>query len=163
PAGVVCEIMNEDGTMARVPDLVPYCEPHGLRMITVADLIEYRRRTEKLVQRVVSVRLPTEYGLFTATAFREALTGREHLRLDTVGANLALGFAADEREWGIRNEVLAELGVEAMRVLTNDAMMVSGVEVYGLRVAEQVPIEVPPHPENVRYLAATRDKRGHKL
>ncbi|HEU5243708.1 MAG TPA: 3,4-dihydroxy-2-butanone-4-phosphate synthase, partial [Gaiellaceae bacterium] len=71
PAGVVCEIMNEDGTMARVPDLVPYCERHGLRMITVADLIEYRRRTEKLVERVVSVQLPTEFGLFTATAFRE--------------------------------------------------------------------------------------------
>ncbi|HJQ73890.1 MAG TPA: bifunctional 3,4-dihydroxy-2-butanone-4-phosphate synthase/GTP cyclohydrolase II [Gaiellaceae bacterium] len=81
PAGVVCEIMNEDGTMARVPDLVPYCERHGLRMITVADLIEYRRRTEKLVERVVTVQLPTEYGLFTATAFRETLTGRDHLAL----------------------------------------------------------------------------------
>src|SRR5438034_6050799 len=75
PAGVVCEIMNEDGTMARVPDLVPYCELHGLRMVTVADLIEYRRRTEKLVERVVTVQLPTEYGAFTATAFRETLTG----------------------------------------------------------------------------------------
>src|SRR6516162_2081 len=81
PAGVVCEIMNEDGTMARVPDLVPYCELHGLRMITVADLIEYRRRTEKLVERDVAVQLPTVYGLFTATAFREKLTGREHLAL----------------------------------------------------------------------------------
>jgi 3,4-dihydroxy 2-butanone 4-phosphate synthase / GTP cyclohydrolase II len=81
PAGVVCEIMNEDGTMARVPDLVPYCERHGLRMITVADLIEYRRRTEKLIERVVSVQLPTDYGLFTATAFRETLTGRDHLAL----------------------------------------------------------------------------------
>src|SRR3954454_10689416 len=79
PSGVICEIMNEDGTMARVPDLVPYCERHGLRMITVADLIEYRRRTEKLVERVVSVQLPTEFGLFTATAFRETLTGRDHL------------------------------------------------------------------------------------
>src|ERR1700758_2604966 len=77
PAGVVCEIMNEDGTMARVPDLVPYCDRHGLKMVTVADLIEYRRRTEKLVERVVSVRLPTEYGAFTAHAFRATLTGRE--------------------------------------------------------------------------------------
>src|SRR5499425_1126305 len=77
PAGVVCEIMNEDGTMARVHDLVPYCERHGLQMITVADLIEYRRRTEKLVERVVSTRLPTEYGEFHAIAFRETLTGRE--------------------------------------------------------------------------------------
>jgi 3,4-dihydroxy 2-butanone 4-phosphate synthase/GTP cyclohydrolase II len=238
PSGVVCEIMNEDGTMARVPDLVPYCERHGLRMITVADLIEYRRRTEKLIERVVTVQLPTEYGLFTATAFRETLTGRDHLALvmgevgddvlvrvhsecltgdvfhslrcdcgeqleaalaaiaaegrgvllymaqegrgigllnklrayelqeqglDTVDANLALGFAADEREWGIGNQILAELGITTMRLLTNNPKKVSGVEAYGLKVTEQVPIEMPPHPENVRYLAAKRDKLGHKL
>jgi 3,4-dihydroxy 2-butanone 4-phosphate synthase / GTP cyclohydrolase II len=238
PSGVVCEIMNEDGTMARVPDLVPYCERHGLRMITVADLIEYRRRTEKLVERVVSVQLPTEFGLFTGIAFRETLTGREHLALvmgevgddvlvrvhsecltgdvfhslrcdcgeqleaalaaiaaegrgvllymaqegrgigllnklrayelqeqglDTVDANLALGFAADEREWGIGNQILAELGITTMRLLTNNPKKVSGVEAYGLKVTEQVPIEMPPHPENVRYLAAKRDKLGHKL
>ena len=238
PAGVVCEIMNEDGTMARVPDLVPYCERHGLRMITVGDLIEYRRRTEKLVERVVTVQLPTEYGAFTAIAFRETLTGRDHLALvmgelggdvlvrvhsecltgdvfhslrcdcgeqleaalaaiaaegrgvllymaqegrgigllnklkayelqeqglDTVDANLALGFAADEREWGIGNQILAELGITTMRLLTNNPKKVSGVEAYGLKVTEQVPIEMPPHPENVRYLAAKRDKLGHKL
>ena len=238
PAGVVCEIMNEDGTMARVPDLVPYCERHGLRMITVADLIEYRRRTEKLVERVVVRELPTEYGDFTAIAFRETLTGREHLALvmgevgddvlvrvhsecltgdvfhslrcdcgeqleaalaaiaaegcgvllymaqegrgigllnklrayelqeqglDTVDANLALGFAADEREWGIGNQILADLGITTMRLLTNNPKKVSGVEAYGLEVTEQVPIEMPPHPENVRYLAAKRDKLGHKL
>ncbi|HLY86125.1 MAG TPA: bifunctional 3,4-dihydroxy-2-butanone-4-phosphate synthase/GTP cyclohydrolase II [Gaiellaceae bacterium] len=238
PAGVVCEIMNEDGTMARVPDLVPYCERHGLRMVTVADLIEYRRRTEKLVERVVSVRLPTEYGAFTAIAFRETLTGRDHLALvmgelgddvlvrvhsecltgdvfhslrcdcgeqleaalaaiaaegsgvllymaqegrgigllnklkayelqeqglDTVDANLALGFAADEREWGIGNQILAELGITTMRLLTNNPKKVSGVEAYGLKVTEQVPIEMPPNPENARYLAAKRDKLGHKL
>jgi 3,4-dihydroxy 2-butanone 4-phosphate synthase / GTP cyclohydrolase II len=238
PAGVVCEIMNEDGTMARVPDLVPYCERHALRMITVADLIEYRRRTEKLVERVVSVQLPTEFGAFKAIAFRETLTGRDHLALvmgevgddvlvrvhsecltgdvfhslrcdcgeqlsaalaaiaaegsgvllymaqegrgigllnklrayelqeqglDTVEANLALGFAADEREWGIGNQILAELGITTMRLLTNNPKKVSGVEAYGLKVTEQVPIEVPPHPENARYLAAKRDKLGHKL
>ena len=238
PAGVVCEIMNEDGTMARVPDLVPYIEQHGLRMITVADLIEYRRRTEKLIERVVTVQLPTEYGLFTAIAFRETLTGRDHLALvmgevgenvlvrvhsecltgdvfhslrcdcgeqleaalaaiaaegrgvllymaqegrgigllnklkayelqeqglDTVDANLALGFAADEREWGIGNQILADLGITTMRLLTNNPKKVSGVEAYGLKVTEQVPIEMPPHPENVRYLAAKRDKLGHKL
>jgi len=238
PAGVVCEIMNEDGTMARVPDLVPYCERHGLRMITVADLIEYRRRTEKLVERVVSVQLPTEFGAFAAIAFRETLTGREHVALvmgevgedvlvrvhsecltgdvfhslrcdcgeqleaalgaiaaegrgvllymaqegrgigllnklkayelqeqglDTVDANLALGFAADEREWGIGNQILADLGITTMRLLTNNPKKVSGVEAYGLKVTEQVPIEMPPHPENVRYLAAKRDKLGHKL
>jgi len=238
PAGVVCEIMNEDGTMARVPDLVPYCERHGLKMITVADLIEHRRRTERLVERVVSVQLPTEYGEFTAVAFRETLTGREHVALvmgeigddvlvrvhsecltgdvfhslrcdcgeqlesalatiaaegngvvlymaqegrgigllnklrayelqeqglDTVDANLALGFAADEREWGIGNQILADLGITTMRLLTNNPKKVSGVEAYGLRVIEQVPIEMQPHPENVRYLAAKRDKLGHKL
>jgi 3,4-dihydroxy 2-butanone 4-phosphate synthase/GTP cyclohydrolase II len=238
PAGVVCEIMNEDGTMARVPDLVPYCERHGLKMITVADLIEYRRRNEKLVERVVSVRLPTAYGEFQAIAFREALTGRDHVALvigeigddvlvrvhsecltgdvfhslrcdcgeqlesalatiaaagngvvlymaqegrgigllnklrayelqeqglDTVEANVALGFAADEREWGIGNQILAELGITTMRLLTNNPKKVSGVEAYGLRVTEQVPIEMPPHAENVRYLAAKRDKLGHKL
>jgi len=238
PAGVVCEIMNEDGTMARVPDLVPYCERHELRMITVADLIEYRRRTEKLVERVVSVQLPTEFGHFTAIAFRETLTGRDHVALvmgevgenmlvrvhsecltgdvfhslrcdcgeqleaalgaiaaegrgvvlymaqegrgigllnklkayelqerglDTVDANLALGFAADEREWGIGNQILAELGITTMRLLTNNPKKVSGVEAYGLRVTEQVPIEMSPHPENARYLAAKRDKLGHKL
>jgi 3,4-dihydroxy 2-butanone 4-phosphate synthase/GTP cyclohydrolase II len=238
PAGVVCEIMNEDGTMARVPDLVPYCERHGLRMITVADLIEHRRRTEKLVERVVTVQLPTPYGAFTATAFRETLTGRQHLALvlgepgadmlvrvhsecltgdvfhslrcdcgeqldaalaaiaeegrgvllymaqegrgigllnklrayelqeqglDTVDANLALGFAADEREWGIGNQILAELGLTSIRLLTNNPKKVSGLQAWGLEVTEQVPIEVAPHPENARYLAAKRDKLGHKL
>ena len=238
PAGVICEIMNPDGTMARVPDLIPYCEDHRLRMVTVADLIEYRRKTEKLVERVVSINLPTEYGAFTAIAFRETLTGRDHLALvmgevgddvlvrvhsecltgdvfhslrcdcgeqleaalaaiaaegsgvllymaqegrgigllnklkayelqeqglDTVEANLALGFAADEREWGIGNQILADLGITTMRLLTNNPKKVSGVEAYGLKVTEQVPIEMPPHPENVRYLAAKRDKLGHKL
>src|ERR1700741_3271805 len=238
PSGVVCEIMNDDGTMARVPDLVPYCERHGLRMITVSDLIEYRRRTEKLVERVVSVQLPTEFGSFTAIAFRETLTGRDHLALvmgevgddvlvrvhsecltgdvfpsfrcdcgeqleaalaaiaaegngvllymaqegrgigllnklkayelqerclDTVDAKLALGFAADERGWGVGNQILADLGITTMRLLTNNPKKVSGVEAYGLKVTEQVPIEMPPHPENVRYLAAKRDKLGHKL
>jgi len=238
PAGVVCEIMNEDGTMARVPDLVPYCELHGLRMITVADLIEYRRRTEKLIERVVTVQLPTEFGLFTATAFRETLTGRDHLALvmgevgddvlvrvhsecltgdvfhslrcdcgeqlenalqqlaredrgvllymaqegrgigllnklrtyelqeqglDTVEANLELGFAADAREWGIGNQILADLGLTTIRILTNNPKKISGLEGYGLTVVEQVPIEVPPNAENRRYLAAKRDKLGHRL
>ena len=238
PAGVVCEIMNEDGTMARVPDLVPYCERHGLRMITVADLIEYRRRTEKLVERVVSVQLPTEFGAFAAIAFRETLTGREHVALvmgevgedvlvrvhsecltgdvfhslrcdcgeqleaalgaiaaegrgvllymaqegrgigllnklkayelqeqglDTVEANLALGFAADEREWGIGCQILGDLGLSTIRLLTNNPKKVSGLEAWGLKVTEQVPIEMPPNDENRRYLAAKRDKLGHRL
>jgi 3,4-dihydroxy 2-butanone 4-phosphate synthase / GTP cyclohydrolase II len=240
PAGVVCEVMNEDGTMARVPDLVPYCEEHGLRLITVADLIEYRRRHEKLVERTTSVRLPTGYGDFTAVAFRERLTGKHHLALvkgevdgqhdvlvrvhsecltgdvfhslrcdcgeqldqalqqiaaedrgvllymaqegrgigllnklrayelqeqglDTVEANLELGFEADAREWGIGNQILADLGLTTIRILTNNPKKISGLEGYGLTVTEQVPIETPPNTENRRYLAAKRDKLGHRL
>ncbi|HEY7017362.1 MAG TPA: bifunctional 3,4-dihydroxy-2-butanone-4-phosphate synthase/GTP cyclohydrolase II [Gaiellaceae bacterium] len=240
PAGVVCEVMNDDGTMARVPDLVPYCEEHGLKMITVADLIEYRRRHEKLVERTTSVRLPTAYGEFTAVAFRETLTGKHHLALvkgdidgahdvlvrvhsecltgdvfhslrcdcgeqldqalcqlaredrgvllymaqegrgigllnklrayelqeqglDTVEANLELGFAADAREWGIGNQILADLGLTTIRILTNNPKKISGLEGYGLTVTEQVPIELPPNEENRRYLAAKRDKLGHRL
>ncbi|HET8606061.1 MAG TPA: bifunctional 3,4-dihydroxy-2-butanone-4-phosphate synthase/GTP cyclohydrolase II [Gaiellaceae bacterium] len=240
PAGVVCEIMNEDGTMARVRDLVPYCERHGLKMIAVADLVEYRRRTEKLVERAVTAALPTEYGEFQAVAFRETLTGKHHVALvmgevegaddvlvrvhsecltgdvfhslrcdcgeqldtalhaiaaegrgvllymaqegrgigllnklkayelqeqglDTVDANLALGFAADEREWGIGNQILAELGLSTIRLLTNNPKKVSGLSAFGLEVTEQLPIEVPPNEQNRRYLAAKRDKLGHRL
>jgi 3,4-dihydroxy 2-butanone 4-phosphate synthase/GTP cyclohydrolase II len=240
PAGVVCEIMNDDGTMARVPDLIEYCERHGLKMITVADLIEYRRRTEKLVERTSAVRLPTAYGEFTAIAFREKLTGKHHLALvkgdidgvadvlvrvhsecltgdvfhslrcdcgeqleqalqqiaredrgvllymaqegrgigllnklkayelqegglDTVEANLELGFPADAREWGIGNQILADLGLSTIRILTNNPKKISGLEGYGLTVTEQVPIETSPNAENRRYLAAKREKLGHRL
>jgi 3,4-dihydroxy 2-butanone 4-phosphate synthase / GTP cyclohydrolase II len=240
PAGVVCEIMNEDGTMARVPDLVQYCRRHELKMITVAGLIEYRRRTEKLVERTVSVRLPTAYGEFTAVAFREKLTGKHHLALvkgdvdgvqdvlvrvhsecltgdvfhssrcdcgeqldqaltrigaeeravllymaqegrgigllnklkayelqesgfDTVEANLELGFPADARDWGIGSQILADLGLSTIRILTNNPKKISGLEGFGLTVVEQLPIEVPPNAENRRYLQAKRDKLEHKL
>jgi len=239
-AGVICEVMKDDGTMARVPDLVDFCAKHGLRLVTIADLIEYRRRHEKLIERQVTVRMPTVYGEFAATLFRETLTGKQHVALvkgelddaqdvlvrvhsecltgdvfhslrcdcgdqldaalqliaaeprgvllymaqegrgigllnklkayelqesglDTVDANLALGFAADEREWGIGNQILAELGLTTIRLLTNNPKKVSGLEAYGLKVTEQVPIEVPPNDENRRYLAAKRDKLGHRL
>jgi 3,4-dihydroxy 2-butanone 4-phosphate synthase / GTP cyclohydrolase II len=240
PAGVVCEVMNEDGTMARVPDLVEFCERHDIKLITVADLIEYRRRTEKLVQRTVSVRLPTAYGDFTAVAFREALSGKHHLALvkgevdgeedvlvrvhsecltgdvfhslrcdcgeqleqalaqisaedrgvllylaqegrgigllnklkayelqesglDTVEANLELGFPADAREWGIGNQILADLGLTTIRILTNNPKKITGLEGFGLTVVEQVAIETPPTSENRRYLETKRDKLGHRL
>jgi 3,4-dihydroxy 2-butanone 4-phosphate synthase / GTP cyclohydrolase II len=240
PAGVVCEVMNDDGTMARVDDLIPYCEQHGLKMITIADLIEYRRRHEKLVERTTSVRLPTAYGEFTAVAFRETLTGKHHVALvkggvdgaenvlvrvhsecltgdvfhslrcdcgeqleqallqiaaedrgvllymaqegrgigllnklkayelqengfDTVDANLELGFPADARDWGIGNQILADLGLTTIRILTNNPKKISGLEGYGLTVVEQVPIEVPPNAENRGYLLAKRDKLAHKL
>ncbi|HZO95911.1 MAG TPA: bifunctional 3,4-dihydroxy-2-butanone-4-phosphate synthase/GTP cyclohydrolase II [Gaiellaceae bacterium] len=240
PAGVVCEIMNEDGTMARVADLVPYCERHGLRMITVADLVEYRRRHEKLVERGPSTRLPTEYGEFTVVAFREKLTGKVHTALvcgevegardvlvrvhsecltgdvfhslrcdcgeqleqaliqiaregrgvllymsqegrgigllnklaayelqerglDTVEANMRLGFPADARDYGIGNQILADLGLTTIRILTNNPKKLTGIDGFGLTVVEQVPIEVAPNHENRRYLAVKRDKLGHRL
>jgi 3,4-dihydroxy 2-butanone 4-phosphate synthase/GTP cyclohydrolase II len=240
PAGVVCEIANEDGSMARVPDLIPYCERHGLKMITVSDLIEYRRRHEKLVERMTSVRLPTAYGEFTAVAFRETLTGKDHVALvkgevegrenvlvrvhsecltgdvfhslrcdcgeqleqalarigdeergvllymaqegrgigllnklkayelqenglDTVEANLELGFPADGREYGIGSQILHDLGLTTIRILTNNPKKITGIEAFGLKVVEQVPIEVAPNAENRGYLEAKRSKLGHRL
>jgi 3,4-dihydroxy 2-butanone 4-phosphate synthase / GTP cyclohydrolase II len=240
PAGVICEVMKEDGTMARVPDLVGYCAGHGIRLITVADLIEYRRRTEKLVERTTSVRLPTAYGEFTAVAYRETLTGKPHLALvkgevegaqnvlvrvhsecltgdvfhslkcdcgeqleeallqigaaergvllymsqegrgigllnklrayelqenglDTVDANLELGFQADAREWGIGYQILADLGLTTIRVLTNNPRKITGLQGYGLEVLEQLPIEVPPNAENRSYLRTKRERLGHRL
>jgi 3,4-dihydroxy 2-butanone 4-phosphate synthase/GTP cyclohydrolase II len=240
PAGVVCEIMNEDGTMARVPDLIPYCERHGLKLITTAALIEYRRRHERLVERMTTVAMPTVYGEFTAVAFRETLTGKHHVALvkgdvegaenvlvrvhsecltgdvfhslrcdcgeqleqaleqiaseergvllymaqegrgigllnklrayelqengyDTVEANLELGFQPDMRDYGIGNQILAELGLSTIRILTNNPKKITGIEGFGLEVVEQVPIETTPNAQNARYLATKRDKLGHKL
>jgi 3,4-dihydroxy 2-butanone 4-phosphate synthase / GTP cyclohydrolase II len=239
-SGVVCEIMNDDGTMARVPDLAPYCERHGLKMVTVADLVEYRRRHEKLVERGASVRLPTEHGEFTAVAFREKLNGKTHVALvkgdvdgaenvlvrvhsecltgdvfhslrcdcgeqldqalvqieaegrgvllymaqegrgigllnklrayelqeqglDTVEANLELGFPADARDYGIGNQILADLGLTTLRILTNNPKKLTGIDGFGLSVVEQVPIEVQPNAENRSYLSTKRDKLGHRL
>jgi len=240
PYGVVCEIMKDDGTMARVPDLVEYCARHGLKMITVADLIEYRRRHEKLVERTSSVRLPTAYGEFTAVAFREKLTGKHHVALvkgeiageeevlvrvhsecltgdvfhslrcdcgeqleaalatieregkgvllylsqegrgigllnklrayelqeqglDTVEANLELGFPADPRDYGIGYQILADLGLSTIRLLTNNPRKMESAVAYDLTVVEEVPIEVPPNLENERYLSTKRAKLGHRL
>jgi 3,4-dihydroxy 2-butanone 4-phosphate synthase/GTP cyclohydrolase II len=239
-AGVVCEIMNDDGTMARVDDLVPYCERHGLKMITVAELVEYRRRHEKLVERGAAVRLPTEFGEFRAVAFREKLTGKTHVALvkgdvdgaanvlvrvhsecltgdvfhslrcdcgeqldhalaqieaegsgvllymaqegrgigllnklrayelqeqglDTVEANVELGFPADARDYGIGNQILADLGLTTIRILTNNPKKLTGIDGFGLTVVEQVPIEVVPREENRAYLATKRAKLGHRL
>jgi 3,4-dihydroxy 2-butanone 4-phosphate synthase / GTP cyclohydrolase II len=240
PAGVVCEIMKDDGTMARVPDLVDFCERHGLKLVTVADLIEYRRRTEKLVERVVAVRLPTDYGDFQAVAYRETLTGKRHVALvkgdvegkedilvrvhsecltgdvfhsrrcdcgdqleqalarieqegegvllylaqegrgigllnklrayelqeqglDTVEANIELGFKADAREYGIGSQILADLGLTTIRVLTNNPKKISGISGFGLEVVSQEPIEVEPNDDNRDYLETKRDKLGHTI
>ena len=240
PAGVVCEIMKDDGTMARVPDLVPFCERHGLKMVTVADLIEYRRHHERLVERRTEVRMPTVHGEFRAIAFQETLTGKHHVALvkgdvagkenvlvrvhsecltgdvfhslrcdcgeqlavalerlddegegvllymaqegrgigllnklkayelqeqgrDTVEANVELGFPADAREYGIGNQILADLGLSTIRLLTNNPRKVDGIEGFGLTVVEQVPLEVEPNAENARYLETKREKLGHTL
>lgn len=240
PAAVICEVMNDDGTMARVPDLVRYCEQHGLKMVTVADLIEYRRRTEKLVERFVSVRLPSTYGEFTAVAFRELLTGKPHVALvkgevsgaedvlvrvhsecltgdvfhslrcdcgeqlemalrrieqegrgvllylsqegrgigllnklrayelqengrDTVDANVELGLPVDAREYGIGSQILVDLGLTTIRILTNNPKKISALSLFGLTVVSQEPIEVLPNDENRAYLEAKRDRLGHAI
>jgi 3,4-dihydroxy 2-butanone 4-phosphate synthase/GTP cyclohydrolase II len=240
PAGVICEVMNDDGTMARVPDLIPYCERHGLKLVTVADLIEYRRRHEKLVERETSVRMPTAYGEFTAVAFRETLTGKHHVALvkgdvsgkqnvlvrvhsecltgdvfhslrcdcgeqlesalsmietegrgvllylsqegrgigllnklkayklqeeglDTVDANLRLGLPADLRDYGIGAQILVDLGLSSIRILTNNPKKISGLAGHGLSVTDQIPIQHQPNPHNEAYLRAKAERLGHML
>jgi len=240
PAGVICEIMNEDGTMARVPDLIPYCEQHGLKMVTVADLIEYRRRTEKLIRTGAVVSLPTTWGDFTAHGYESILDGEQHLALvkgdvagkenvlvrvhsecltgdvfgslrcdcgeqlegamerieaeglgvllymaqegrgigllnklrayklqeegwDTVEANVELGFPADLRDYGIGAQILVDLGLTSIRIMTNNPRKLVGLEGYGLTITERVQLEVPPRDENLRYLQAKAAKMGHIL
>ena len=240
PAGVICEVMNDDGTMARVRDLVGYCARHGLKMITVADLIAYRRRHEKLVERVVETRLPTDFGEFAAVGFRSLVDGKHHVALvkgdvagkqdvlvrvhsecltgdvfhslrcdcgeqlesalsmieqegegvllylaqegrgigllnklkayklqeegyDTVDANLQLGLPADLRDYGIGAQILTDLGLSSIRILTNNPKKIRGLEGYGLSVAAQLPIEHVPNPHNEDYLRAKRERMGHTL
>jgi 3,4-dihydroxy 2-butanone 4-phosphate synthase/GTP cyclohydrolase II len=240
PAGVICEIMNDDGTMARVPDLMDYCARHGLKMVTVADLIAYRRRHEKLVERVVETSLPTDFGDFSAVGFRSLVDGKHHIAmvkgdvadaedvlvrvhsecltgdvfhsqrcdcglqletalaridaegcgvllylaqegrgigllnklkayklqeegLDTVDANLELGLPADLRDYGIGAQILVDLGLTTIRLLTNNPKKIVGLEGYGLKVSDQLPIAMPAGAHNRDYLRAKRDKLGHLL
>ncbi len=250
PAGLLIEIMNEDGTMARLPECMAFAEKHGIRIGTVADLVEYRRRRERIIERLPVVRMPTDEGYFDLYPYRsridrrvhvalvhgiprlddeggrfppieepvlvrvhsECLTGDvfgsrrcdcgEQLRLamrriqevergvllyirqegrgiglehklrayrlqekglDTVEANHRLGFKADAREYGTGAQILHDLGVRRMRLLTNNPKKLRGLEGYGLEVVEQVPLRIPPNPHNERYLKAKRDKLGHRL
>lgn len=240
PAGVICEIMNEDGTMARVPDLTRFAKKHGLLLITIADLIKYRVRTESLVRRVASARLPTAYGEFTVHAFANQIDKQTHIALvcgeikdgksvlvrvhsqcltgdvlhsircdcgaqldaamrriaaegrgvllylsqegrgiglankirayelqdegfDTVEANERLGFKADQRDYGMGVQILRELGVRTMRLLSNNPRKLVGIEGYGLSVTEWLPLEIPASDSTRKYLKTKKDKLGHKL
>ena len=240
PAGVLCEVVNEDGTMARMPDLVEFAEEHGLLIVSIGDLIAYRRHREKLVTRATEARIPTAFGTFTAVAY-ESYDGRTHMALvkgepagkpnvlvrvhsecftgdvlgsircdcgiqlneamrkieaegegvivyirghegrgiglrhkleayalqdgglDTVEANLELGFGADTRDYGVGAQILVDLGISTMRLLTNNPTKRAGLEGYGLEIVDRVALQTEPNPENLRYLQTKRDKLGHIL
>ena len=241
PAGVLAEIVNDDGTMQRRPDLERFAEEHGLVLVTIADLIRYRRHREKLVRRVSEARIPTQYGDFTAHVFESLLDGAEHLAFvrgevsgktnvlvrvhsecltgdvfgslrcdcgvqldramervaregegvvvylrghegrgiglghklrayslqdqgrDTVEANIELGFPPDSREYGIGSQILVDLGVTTMRLMTNNPAKYGGIDGYGLEIVERVPLNIEPNTENIAYLRAKQEKMGHLL
>lgn len=240
PAAVICEVMSPDGSMARMPDLKRFAEEHGLKIVSVNQIIAHRLRNERLVERVADSLMPTRYGEFRAIAYRTMIDTREHVAfvmgdlgegeavlarvhdqcvtgdvfgslrcdcgeqldkalrlvaeagrgvvvymdqegrgiglhnkirayhlqdggLDTVEANEALGFPADKREYGIGMQILLDLGVRKMRLMTNNPIKRAGLEGFGLEIVERVPIEVTPNPHNVRYLRTKREKMGHLL
>jgi 3,4-dihydroxy 2-butanone 4-phosphate synthase/GTP cyclohydrolase II len=240
PAGVICEIMNDDGTMARVPELTKFARKHGLLMVTIADLIKYRMRTERLVKRAASAELPTEQGAFRIVAYENQLDNETHIALvrgdigdgrdvlvrvhskcltgdvfhsgrcdcgaqletalariakegrgvllylnqegrgiglankirayelqdqglDTVEANERLGFKADQRDYGIGAQILSDLGVKTMRLLTNNPRKFVGLQGYGLAISEAVPLEIPASDSTRKYLKTKKDKLGHRL
>jgi 3,4-dihydroxy 2-butanone 4-phosphate synthase/GTP cyclohydrolase II len=240
PAGVICEIMNDDGTMARVPELTKFARKHGLLMITIADLIQYRMRTERLVTRAAHAQLPTEHGDFQIFAYDSVVDDMTHVALvrgdisdgkdvlvrvhskcltgdvfhsarcdcgaqlatamariaqegrgvllylnqegrgiglankirayelqdqgfDTVEANERLGFKPDQRDYGIGAQILTDLGVKTMRLLTNNPRKFVGLQGYGLSVSEAVPLEIPASESTRKYLKTKKDKLGHKL
>ncbi len=240
PVGVLCEILNPDGTMARVPDLFRIADHHGVRIVTVKDLIAYRMQGEKLIERLVTTTLPTRYGEFQLVLFRSTLDQAEHIALvkgpiradvpvlvrvhsecltgdvfgslrcdcgdqlhaalamvekagtgvvlymrqegrgiglvnklqayrlqddglDTVEANERLGFRPDLRDYGIGAQILKDLGLGKMRLLTNNPQKRVGLQGYGLDIVERVPLEIPPNASNERYLQTKRDKLGHLI
>jgi len=241
PAGVICEVMNDDGTMARLPELLRVAQQHDMKLISIADLIGYRRGLEMLVKRVAEAAIPTPYGEFRSFAYESLVDGREHVALvmgdlgdgvsvltrvhsecltgdvfgsrrcdcgaqldramemishegrgvvlyvrghegraiglshklrayelqdrgrDTVEANLELGFPADQRDYGIGAQILVDLGVRTMRLLTNNPTKRAGLEGHGLAIEERVPLRIDPTPENIGYLRTKQEKLGHLL
>jgi 3,4-dihydroxy 2-butanone 4-phosphate synthase/GTP cyclohydrolase II len=241
PAGVLCEIVNDDGTMARVPDLIEFCNEHGLLMITIAELIRYRRQNEKLVRRVSEARIPTDWGDFTCYVYESLLDGEQHIALvrgavqgeedvlvrvhsecltgdvfgslrcdcgvqldaalkkiaedglgaliylrghegrgigighkirayslqdqghDTVDANLELGLPVDSREYGIGAQILVDLGITTLRLMTNNPSKYGGLDGFGLQITGRVPLQSEPNPENLQYLRTKRERMGHLL
>ena len=241
PAGVLCELVNEDGSMSRVPDLVPFAKEHGLVMTSIADLIRYRRQNEKLVRRIGEARIPTQWGDFSCYAYESLLDGEQHVAMvrgavqgeenvlvrvhsecltgdvfgsmrcdcgiqldsalariaeeglgalvylrghegrgigighkirayslqeegrDTVDANLDLGLPIDNREYGIGSQILVDLGITTMKLLTNNPAKYGGLEGFGLEVVERVALEAVPNPENIEYLRTKRERLGHLI
>jgi 3,4-dihydroxy 2-butanone 4-phosphate synthase/GTP cyclohydrolase II len=239
PAGVICEIMHDNGTMARLPQLLEFAKQHNLKICSIADLIQYRRRFEKLIERVSQTIIPTEYGTYKLILYRDLINNHFHIALtfgqldntaafvrvhsecltgdvfgslrcdcgrqlkrameiigkekkgvilymsqegrgiglvdkikaynlqdkglDTVQANEALGHKADLRDYGIGAQVLVDLGLENIRLLTNNPRKIIGLEGYGLKVIERVPLEIAPNPLNYNYLKTKKEKLGHQL
>jgi 3,4-dihydroxy 2-butanone 4-phosphate synthase/GTP cyclohydrolase II len=240
-AGVLCEIVRDDGEMARVPDLLEFCAEHNLLMVSIAELIRYRRQTEKLVRRVSEARIPTDWGDFTCYVYESLIDGEQHVALvrgavqgesdvlvrvhsecltgdvfgslrcdcgvqldaalariadeglgvlvylrghegrgigighkirayslqdqgrDTVDANVELGLPVDSREYGIGSQILVDLGITTMRVMTNNPAKYGGLEGFGLQIVDRVPLQVVPNPENLAYLRTKRERMGHLI
>ncbi len=241
PAGVLCEIVNDDGSMSRRTDLDKFREEHGILMISIADLVQHRRQSEKLVRRVAEARIPTDWGDFTCYAYESILDGEQHVAMvrgavqgrdnvlvrvhsecltgdvfgshrcdcgnqldaamqliatenlgvvvylrghegrgigignklrayelqerghDTVDANVALGLPVDSREYGIGSQILVDLGITTMRLMTNNQSKYGALQGFGLEIVERIPLESTPNPENIRYLRTKRERMGHLL